>query len=140
MVEAKKILEDLDRCAIDVLNGNIQSLNEIRRLIVDLDLMDIVSSIDKNAFAVLYLARRLLDDFWYNLATDASFDSPDKSPLGELFSKDLSTFIHFGIRLGHEKTDEGKTLTHLINAINDYYSILLLMEKKTEEVYRKEVV
>ncbi len=134
VVETEKILGELVRYAQELSDGNFDSLRNIQALVVDLDLVEIASQVDEKALAVLYLIKRLVKDFWFNLATDASFDFPEDDPLVNSFSKELSSFIWLSLNLEDEKTYEDKAITYLFKAIKSYYMILLQLEKMAEKV------
>ncbi len=133
--EIEIILQDLDQFAEKLGTGEVKYLGKIRTLVVDLDLVDIASVVDEKSLSVLYLVKKLINDFWYNFATDASFGFPRESPTITLFSKELGSFIQQTLHSEDKKANMDKALNYLFKAINDYYSCLLESDKKAEEVY-----
>lgn len=138
MDEIEIILHDLDHFAQKVGKGEVKYLGKIRTLVVDLDLVDIASRVDEKSLSVLYLVKKLINDFWYNFATDASFGFPRESPTISLFSKDLGLFIQQTLHSEDNKTNIDEALNYLYKAIKGYYSCLWEIDKKAEDVYKRE--
>lgn len=136
MGEIEIILRDVDQFAEKIGNGEVTFLRKIRAILVDLDLVDIAPKLDEKTLSVLYLVKKLINDFWYNLDTDASFDFPQDSPNIDAFSKNIGSFIQLTLRSGDEKNiKKDKALNYLFKAIKSYYLCLYEIDKKGEEVY-----
>ena len=51
----------------------IKFLDDIRRLVVDINLRQLSLSVDKKTVGIIYLIRKMTNDIWINIFTDASF-------------------------------------------------------------------
>lgn len=105
--------------------GDIKFLGKLRGLTVDLDLFDTSKKVDYKTLGVLYLAKRLINDFFMNLATDSSFGLPEDSDYVAGFLVNLGQFIHISLR---DKTNGA--LGSLFKAIGSYYDCLHEVENK----------
>lgn len=79
---------ELLEIAKGMASGNVKYLHDLRKEVVDLDLTTEATKVDKAIFLSYYFSKKLTEDIWENLATDASFE----------FNEDkLSSFTaHFG--------------------------------------------
>lgn len=118
-----KILKPLPLYSQKIQRGDIKFLGKLRGLIVDLDLFEMSKKVDYKTLAVLYLAKRLINDFFTNLATDSSFGFPEDSDYVGEFLMNLGQFIHVSL---YDKND---ALESLFKAIKSYYACLHNVEK-----------
>jgi len=101
------------------------SLDSLRNLVVDLNLREVAArSNNERPLGIVYLIRKLTNDIWTNLFTDASFDAVivDKSEAMGDFVRELNRFVQLSTN------DEGKSdadaLRALFKAIFHYYRCL----------------
>ncbi len=58
----------------EMTGGEVEGFRNLRKLVVDLNLTEVVENTGDSLFLTLYLAKKLTADAWENLATDASFN------------------------------------------------------------------
>lgn len=70
----EEIRQNLLDISSGMASGKIESLRELRKLVVDLDLTKEAFNSDSTLFFVLYISKKLIGDVWKNLGTDSSFE------------------------------------------------------------------
>lgn len=74
----ERIRGELLEIASRMVNKEIESLRELRKKVVDLDLTRKAPEVDNALFLALYMSKKLTGEVWENLFTDASFEFPEK--------------------------------------------------------------
>lgn len=128
-------LEELKKELLDIANKIIEgkedektrddALRKFRNLLVDQYLLVFINEVDPSTLSTLYISKKLINDVWSNLATDASFDF-------ELVDhKDFSFNFAYFIKYALEGKDE-KAILKLYEAVKYYYEILAKLKEEVK--------
>jgi len=91
--------EELFEMANRMTNGEIESLRQLRKKVVDLDLTQLSTKIEDTLFGAIFFSKKITGDIWANLFTDASFEF-DEQKLREFtisFGKTLKDMLSDGV-------------------------------------------
>ncbi len=116
--------KDLTDIASKLMQGEIGALFDLRKKIVNVELLECYNQTEASTFLVLYISKKLLNDIWRNLGTDNEFDFPEKE-LGR-FCKQFGFFMKEVLREGNQ----GQTWDVLANCVGAYYSVLANLDKE----------
>jgi len=117
---------------IDDAEKNLEAFDELVKkfLVDDIYLSDYVTSVTPRELSVIYISRKLINDVWGNLATDATFGIEyfnDAQKFKE-FQLNISQFIKSAL----EEEDE-KSIMFLYNAITSYFELVVELERLVGE-------
>ena len=121
---------------IDKYEKNLEAFDELVKkfLADDIYLSDYVTNVTQRELSVMYISTKLINDFWGNLATDATFGI-------EYFNdnqkfKDFQFNISQYIKSTLEEEDE-KGIFHLYDAIESYFELVVELESLVGEEIKK---
>jgi len=132
MEEPESILASLQRVSSEKFGDTGDFLDHFRSFVVDMNLRVLSSTLDERIIGVLYLIKKLTNDVWTNLFTDASFDAPVESKTLRVFSEDMARFVNLSIQ-GDPESD-AKALQMLFKAIMSYYQCLSELVAEAEQL------
>ena len=138
--------EEITRKMLEAANNVITNIDEVEKhleafdelvkkfLVDDIYLSDYVTNVTPRELSVIYISRKLIDDVWSNLATDATFGMEyfsDNEKFKE-FQLNISQYIKSAL----EEKDE-KSVLYLYNAIESYFELVVELEKLVGEEIKK---
>jgi len=133
---AAQLLEDLSDVSEQLVSGDVAGLRAVRRRVGDVDLPSVFEGSEESALGVIYILKRLINDIWANLGTDASFSMARvQAPVGLAQQVErLATHLGWFIKLCQCRGMESRrsALVHLMEAVGIYYSIVVLLERRAE--------
>ena len=138
--------EDITRKMLEAANNvitnieyddkNLEAFDELVKtfLVDDIYLSDYVTHITSRELSVIYISTKLINDFWSNLATDATFGMEYFSDNKKFkkFQLNISQYIKSAL----EEEDE-KSVLHLHDAIGSYFELVVELEKLVGEEIKK---
>ena len=138
--------EEITRKMLEAANNVITNRDEVEKhleafdelvkkfLVDDIYLSDYVTNVTPRELSVIYISRKLINDVWSNLATDATFGMEyfsDNEKFKE-FQLNISQYIKSAL----EEKDE-KSVLYLYNAIESYFELVVELEKLVGEEIKK---
>jgi len=129
----QSIAERLKSERIESPEKQVLFLRELRECTVGLNLLKHLEELDGRTLSALYIVKILINDFWRNLAGDATFGFDEVMDDAAGFSKNLGRFVY--LTLMTSGREDKKAMNALFECITLYYSCLSHMRKKNEEVF-----
>lgn len=139
-IDIKQLCNNLNEIAPKLINRDLNALLRLREIIGDIDLAGIIcQSEGLEVIAPIYLIKKIINDVYINLATDASFGFPTNpnnwaANLILDFSSELGYFITL-VFLEKKNVDSDKEAqTHLFKAIKYFYTLIAAINAKVDDV------
>lgn len=128
----RNTLDKMRDFATRAASGDVQALGDLRGEVVDLALIDLATKVAPKNLMIAYIAKKLLNDLWTNVGTDASFGFPEETDeeyaLVEKFSRALGQLIEMGLASRSHEDDE--ILGLLTDSVISYYDIIRSIEER----------
>ena len=116
--------------------GKEEWLGALRGSLVDLSLVDVAPEISERTLVVLYMTRKLLNDLWTNVGTDASFGFPEPPDeeyvLVEELSQALGEFVRVGLSGGND-VEESQILDMFTRGVGCYYRLIGAIQERATQ-------
>lgn len=113
------MLKNLSSICNQLKSGDCQGLWSLRREVVDLNLIDVFGNYDPYRFVGLFLTKKLVNDIWRNLGTDASFEFPSDLAKNVLIS--LGMFVENALL---KDPDPSEAYGHLRDFVSAFYATM----------------
>ena len=122
------LLVQLIACAEEE-GDTLAFLRSLRKTLVlaDRDLVVLPAELTPPEVVLLFVTKKLVDDVWFNLCVDASFDFPEDDPAISSVSSNLRLFL-LQVR-DAEQIDHG-AFVHFTGAVASYYEFVSAMNKQ----------
>lgn len=111
--------------------GSIGALGDLRKTLVDVNFNAVVGINDNKFVAALYIGKCLVDDVWFNLAQDASFDFPT-----EKLDKFTKLFGMTLVEILSSENNSENAFSSLGESIVTLHSLYVAIENNPSEVLK----